>query len=218
MPYTCCVFQLTAIKPSPVYTLSVAPLARTRNGRRHRCCLAERRRRKRWTDSTSASMKINHRCHQLRRAALHNGSLTVGGMGREPRACRTAPHNDNENDMETKSNLERAGKQWSASVVAVGGPRHHDVDQRIFIYTANWQCACDRPPSCLHPPTSVATGTGRRIIFMVSSDLPPYCCCTTNSGVDTVEERASLLSLFGRVTRIENIWSEELADLLIRRT
>lgn len=130
---------------------------RTRNERRHLCCLAETRRRKCWTYSTSASMKINHRCHQLRRATLHNGSLTVGGMGREP---HTAPHNDNANDMETKSNLEPAGKQWSASVVAVGGPRHHDVDQRIFIYAANWQCACDRPPSCLNPPTSVATAAG----------------------------------------------------------
>ena len=52
-----------------------------------------------------------------------------------PAVPGTAPYkNDNGNGMETRSNLDRTGKQSSASVVAVGGLRDHDVDHE-YLFT-----------------------------------------------------------------------------------
>jgi len=70
-------------------------------------------------------MKINHRCHQLRTGSTYNGSLLVES------ASPAELHNDNANDMETRSNLDRARKQSSARVAALGG---RDVDH-VYLFT-----------------------------------------------------------------------------------
>jgi len=70
----------------------------------------------------TVSMKINHRCHQLRMATTYNGSLLL--------------HNVNVNDMETRSNLNHAEKheperrRWRSSM-----SRRR---RQILIYIAMW--------------------------------------------------------------------------------
>ena len=166
------------MKPSPVYTLSAATSVRAGNERRDRCYLAERRPRKKlWTYGTSASMKINHRCHQLRRATLHNGSLTVEWAASRAPAGRhlTVTTRMIWKPKAILSVLESSrARAWSRSVVLV---LDMTTSTNGYLFTRQiGNVHATRPPSCLQPPTFVATAAGPGASsFTISSEMPPYC-------------------------------------------